>query len=383
MMIPHTIRQHFQSIFKGEPLIIRSPGRINLIGEHTDYNDGFVLPAAIDKAIYLGFTKNSLQECRVYSLDFREEATFPLNDMQPRKGWINFIMGVTFQVKAAGYAIEGFDCVFGGDIPIGAGLSSSAALENGVGYGLSKLFGLNLEKLEMIQFSKKAENEFVGLNCGIMDMFASMMGKKDHAIKLDCRSLDYAYFPVELGNYEFLLCDTQVSHSLANSAYNKRREECEFGVNKIRIRYPQVKKLRDVDLKMLESVKQDLPTKVFDRCDFVIRENKRLIQSCEALEMEDLVTFGEMLYGSHLGLSIQYEVSCEELDFLVEKTQGMPFVLGARMMGGGFGGCTLNLLEKSKKETFISVLSDAYREQFGKSVKVYGVRIEDGTSLWQ
>ncbi|MEX0881839.1 MAG: galactokinase [Cyclobacteriaceae bacterium] len=383
MIIPPSISKQFQSIYKSEPLIIRSPGRINLIGEHTDYNDGFVLPAAIDKAIYLGFVKNNLQECRVYSLDFQEEETFLLKEMYPRKGWINFIMGVTAQVKAAGYAIEGFDCVFGGDIPIGAGLSSSAALENGVGYGLSELFCLNLEKLDMIQFSQKAENEFVGLNCGIMDMFASMMGKKDHAIKLDCRSLDYDYFPVKLGKYEFLLCDSQVSHSLANSAYNKRREECELGVKMIRTLYPQVKNLRDVDLRMLESQKKDLPAKVFDRCDFVIRENKRLIKSCEALDMEDLVTFGEMLYGSHLGLSKNYEVSCEELDFLVEKTQGMPFVLGARMMGGGFGGCTLNLVEIAQRETFITSLSDAYREQFGKSMKVYEVRIEDGTSLGQ
>lgn len=382
-MLPNTIQQQFKERYTSNPLIIRSPGRVNLIGEHTDYNEGFVLPAAIDKAIYLAFAKNHRKECRVFSLDFGEEKSFTLDNMQPGKGWINFVLGVTAKIKAAGHQVEGFDCVFGGDIPIGAGLSSSAALENGVGLGLSELFGLGLDRLEMVKLSQLAEHEYAGVNCGIMDMFASMMGKKDHAIRLDCRSLDYVYFPVALGNYQLLLCDTQVSHSLADSAYNTRREECQQGVEKIKELYPDVKNLRDVDLSMLDEVRNGLPEKVFERCAYVVKENERVIKSCHALENNDLPAFGALMYGSHEGLSKDYEVSCRELDFLVEKTRKMSFVLGARMMGGGFGGCTINLLAKEHKAAFIQDMSHAYQKEFGKDVKVYEVNIEAGTGTFE
>ncbi len=382
-MLPNSIKQLFQKKYTSNPLIIRSPGRVNLIGEHTDYNEGFVLPAAIDKAIYLAFAKNNRKECRVFSLDFGEEKTFSLNSMKPGKGWINFVMGVTANIQAAGHQVEGFDCVFGGDIPIGAGLSSSAALENGVGFGISELFGLGLDRLEMVNISQLAEHEYAGVKCGIMDMFASMMGKKDHAIRLDCRSLDYAYFPVALGNYQLLLCDTQVSHSLADSAYNTRREECQLGVEKIKELYPNVKNLRDVDLSMLDEVRKSLPEEVFERCAFVVKENERVINSCKALEKNDLSAFGALMYGSHEGLSKDYEVSCKELDFLVEKTRKMSYVLGARMMGGGFGGCTINLLAKEHKTAFIQDMSLAYQNEFEKDMKVYEVNIEAGTGIFE
>ncbi|SHN24048.1 galactokinase [Cyclobacterium lianum] len=383
MSVASRIKAVFQEKFHSEPLLVRSPGRINLIGEHTDYNNGFVLPAAIDKAIYLGFAKNGRQECRVFSVDFEQEVTFSLEAMQPRKGWINFVMGVAAQLVKAGHRLEGFDCVFGGDIPIGAGLSSSAALENGVGFGLNELFGLALSPLEMLQFSQQAEHEFAGVQCGIMDMFASMMGKKDHAIRLDCRSLAHDFFPVELGDYQFLLCNSMVSHSLAESAYNERRKECQQGVDRVKARFEAVNSLRDISKSMLDTVKHELSGKIFQRCAFVIEENERVQQTCEALSRNDLDEFGTNLYKSHDGLSRDYEVSCPEMDFLVDFTRELPHVLGARMMGGGFGGCTINLIKKGEKENFKRQIGAAYQARYGKLPETYEIKIVDGTSLYE
>lgn len=375
------IRSTFLEKYRSEPLLLRSPGRINLIGEHTDYNQGFVLPAAIDKYIYLGFAKNASGTCRVYSLDFEEEETFSLNELKPRKGWINFVMGVAAQLLQAGHKLEGFDCVFGGDIPIGAGLSSSAALENGVGLGLSELFELNIKKLDLVRYSQQAEHAFAGVNCGVMDMFASMMGKKDQVIRLDCRSLEHSYFPLELGDFQLLLCNTKVAHTLAESAYNKRREECQEGVSQVKQRFPEVKSLRDVTPQMLEKAKGEMAPLVYQRCAYVIRENERVITTCLALADDDLEAVGHLLYGSHKGLSEAYEVSCPELDFLVDYTRDLPYVLGARMMGGGFGGCTLNLLKKSATKEFIASITGAYLEQFGLQMETYEVNVADGTGV--
>lgn len=383
LLIPIQIQEQFFQKYGSQPLIIRSPGRINLIGEHTDYNLGFVLPAAIDKAIYLGFAINGLNRCRVYSLDYQEEASFSLDDIQPGEGWITFIKGVTATLIREGHSVPGFDCIFGGDIPIGAGLSSSAALENGVGFGLNALFGLGIDRLDLVKISQKAEHEFAGVKCGIMDMFASMMGKQDSAIRLDCRSLDYDYFPVNLGDCQLLLCDTQVSHTLAGSEYNTRREECQTGVDILRQHYPEINSLRDANINQLENIKDLLPGKVYQRCIYVIQENQRLLASCDALEDGLLENFGKLLYGSHEGLSRSYEVSCDELDYLVEQTRTMDYVLGARMMGGGFGGCTLNLIRKEEKETFISAVSTSYLREFGRLPKFYEVHIEEGTSGWE
>ncbi|MFO7826390.1 MAG: galactokinase [Cyclobacterium sp.] len=381
MSITKHITQLFQEKYQQEPLLVSSPGRINLIGEHTDYNEGFVLPAAINKYIYLGFAKNGSQKCRVYSLDFGEEESFLLKEMKPRKGWINFVMGVAAQMQSAGDTLEGFDCVFGGDIPIGAGLSSSAALENGVGLGLSELFELHSEKLDLIRYSQQAEHAFAGVNCGIMDMFASMMGKKDQVIRLDCRSLQHSYFPLELGDFQLLLCNTKVAHTLAESAYNKRREECQEGVNRVKQQFPEVKSLRDVTPQMLEKAKGQMAPQVYQRCAYVIRENERVITTCQALADRDLEAVGHLLYGSHEGLSEGYEVSCPELDFLVDYTRDLPYVLGARMMGGGFGGCTLNLLKKSATKDFIASITGAYREKFGLQMETYEVNVADGTGV--
>ena len=381
MRLPDLIAQTFEEKFQSKPIIVRSPGRINLIGEHTDYNEGFVLPAAIDKSIYLGFAKNNRRTCRVYSLDFEEEQSFSLDNLKPAKGWVNFVMGVANAIQKSGKKLEGFDCVFGGDIPIGAGLSSSAALENGVGFGLNQLFDLQLERLELLKFSQQAEHEFVGVKFGIMDMFAYKMGQKDQVIRLDCRSLAHSYFPLELGDYQLILCNTKVAHSLAESAYNQRREECREGVNLVKKQFPEVNSLRDINLEMLDKAKGDMSAVVYKRCAYVIQENERLIETCVALDKQDLKAVGQFLYGSHDGLSIDYEVSCPELDFLVDYTRELPYVLGARMMGGGFGGCTLNLIKKTDKNEFIAAISAAYADKFNRQMESYEVNVADGTGL--
>lgn len=383
MTIPELITKTFEEKYQQNPLIVRSPGRINLIGEHTDYNEGFVLPAAIDKSIYLGFAKNSSRVCRVYSIDFQEEKTFSLDNLTPAQGWVNFVMGVAAAIQNAGIKLEGFDCVFGGDIPIGAGLSSSAALENGVGFGLNEIFDLKLERLQLLKFSQQAEHAFVGVKCGIMDMFASMMGKQDRVIRLDCRSLEHSYFPLELGEYQLILCNTKVAHSLAESAYNQRREECQEGVDLVSRQFSEVKSLRDVTLQMLEKAKGEMSPVVYKRCAYVIQENERVIKTCKALDDHDLIAVGQFLYGSHKGLSVEYEVSCPELNFLVDYTRDLSYVLGARMMGGGFGGCTINLIKKSDKKEFIAAVGVAYSEKFGRQMETYEVNVADGTGIFE
>ena len=376
------IREKFQELYDRNPLLVGSPGRINLIGEHTDYNEGFVLPAAIDKQMVLAVAKNDTGRCRLYSYDYNESAEFDLQDLKPsRTAWANYILGVVDQLQKAGHAIEGFDCVFGGDIPIGAGLSSSAALECGIAYGLNTLFGLGIDKVSMVKYAQKAEHTFAGVQCGIMDQFASVMGKENHALRLDCRSLEFSYFPINLHNYQLILCDTQVKHSLASSEYNIRRQECEQGVAVVQEENPQVKSLRDVDMAMLESVKARVSPAVYNRCSYIIEENERLLSGCELLEKGDIKGFGEKMYGSHYGLSEKYEVSCKELDFLVNYTKDKSAVVGARMMGGGFGGCTINLVQSDQKEEFISGISAAYKDQFRVDLKTYEVAVKDGTGL--
>ena len=377
------VKEKFEALFGSDPLIIRSPGRINLIGEHTDYNEGFVLPAAIDKEIYFAFAKNNEDLCRIFSHDYEEMVTFQLHKFKPvPKGWINYIMGVVAQLQADGHPVGGFDCVFGGNIPIGAGLSSSAALENGVCLGLSLIFNLNLDKLSMIRYSQKAEHEYAGVACGIMDQFASMMGKAGHAIRLDCRSLEYSYFQLNLGDYQFILCDTKVEHALADSEYNQRRSECEIGLRAVQNRYSGIMSLRDVTFEMLDSVRLEVAQTVYDRCCYVLEENERLLLGSERLQKGDLEGFGKLMYGSHEGLSQKYQVSCAELDFLVDFTRNREEVLGARMMGGGFGGCTLNLVKRDQKEILEAEIIKAYQEQFKRKPEIYEVNIVDGTSVY-
>ncbi|GAB4030307.1 galactokinase [Spirosoma jeollabukense] len=371
----------FQETFQAEPLLICSPGRVNLIGEHTDYNEGFVLPAAIDKAIYLAVGPRSDNELHFVAHDLNKTYQGSLNQLEPTHSWADYLLGIVAQFRLAGHEPGGFNCVFGGTIPMGSGLSSSAALENGVGFALNEVFSLGLDRITMLKLSQRAENEFVGAKVGIMDMFASMMGKADHVIKLDCRSLDYTYAPLQMEGISIVLCDSRVKHSLVTSEYNTRRAECEAGVRFLQTFYPDIKSLRDVTMPMLDRHLRDTDPLIYRRCAYVVQENKRLLDGVAALEVGDVAQFGQLMYGSHEGLSHWYEVSCLELDILVDIARQQTGVLGARMMGGGFGGCTINLVREDVLNDFTDLITKQYKAQTGKDAYLHVCKIQNGTHL--
>ncbi|MDR0794078.1 MAG: galactokinase [Chitinophagaceae bacterium] len=377
--ILEAIAKKYEETFHQKPLLVRSPGRVNLIGEHTDYNNGFVMPAAIDKAVYLATGLRNDDEIHLIAYDLDDDFSTKISNIQPsEKEWPNFVLGVVQQLQKQGSA-GGFNCVLGGDIPIGAGLSSSAALENGVALSLNELFSLKLDKQAIVKLAQKAENEFVGVKCGIMDMFASMFGKKDHVIQLDCQSLEYKYAPLKMEGIKIVLLDTNVKHSLAFTEYNTRREQCEAGVAIIKKHFPQVNSLRDVSMEMLQQCVAD--TLIYTRCKYVVEENERLLQGAKDLEQGNIVAFGKKMYQTHDGLSNDYEVSCKELDFLVNEVRNNSDVLGARMMGGGFGGCTINIVKENAVEDLVKNLSAEYKKKMALDLKVYIAQIENGTSI--
>lgn len=382
-LLEEEIRAKFIELFNKEPLMVRSPGRINLIGEHTDYNDGFVMPAAIDKDIVFAIAPSDSDKSIVYSMKYDQQVQVNLQSpekvVEPK--WANFLLGVLFQIVQQGVTVKPFNCVFGGEVPLGAGLSSSAALECGFGFSLNELFHLDIPKINLIKMAQWAEHNFVGVKCGIMDQFASVMGKEGHVIVLDCRSLTYRYAPIDLKDYIIILCDTKVKHSLVDSEYNTRRTECETGVSILKKYYPQVNSLRDASIAMVEKHKHEMQGKVYNRCIYVVGEIARVQQASQDLDSGNLVAFGKKMYETHDGLSKQYEVSCKELDFLVEEAKKFNTVLGARMMGGGFGGCTINIVKKDAAEQFISHLTKAYRNAFSIDLQSYKVSIKDGTSV--
>lgn len=372
----------FKDHFEGEPSIVRSPGRVNLIGEHTDYNDGFVLPAAVDKNILLAVRRNGGTQCRLYAVDMKQSFTFSPGELrQSELGWPNYLMGVVDQVNKAGLTVGGFDCCFTGDIPVGAGMSSSAALEAGLLYSLDHLHGWGLEKIDIVKMAQAAENEFVGVKCGIMDQYINIYGKAGHVLKIDCRSLDYEYVPFNMEKVRIVLCDTQVKHSLASSEYNVRRQQCEEGVAILQKSFPEIKALRDVTPEMLEEKKDEMDEVTYRRCRYVTSENKRLAEGCEDLQRGDLEAFGRKMFATHKGLSEEYEVSCPELDVLAELAANDDAVLGARMMGGGFGGCTINLVKQEDVDAFVERMKQSYKEKTGKEILVYLTAIEEGTAL--
>jgi galactokinase len=376
------LQQLFEKTFQTAPeLIVRSPGRINIIGEHTDYNNGFVLPAAISQAVYVAFKKREDDQVRLYAVEYEELVETNLHALAPAGKWTDYILGVADQLLKAGSPLTGFDLVMTGNIPMGAGLSSSAAIECAVVFGLSELFQLGLEKLEMVKIAQAAEHAFAGVRCGIMDMFASMFGKKDQAILLDCRSLDYKYVPLTMEGSSIVLFNSNVKHSLASSEYNLRREQCEEGVQILQSENPQIKDLRDVSSEMLSSFKSRMPELIFRRCNYVVEENQRVLAACKDLEKHDMAAMGEKLFRAHLGLSKEYEVSCPELDFLIETAHSHPAVLGARMVGGGFGGCTINLIESAFTNEVIQRVSEAYERGMDKAPEVYRLVTDGGTSL--
>jgi galactokinase len=376
------VLQDFQKNFNEKPNLVRSPGRVNIIGEHTDYNNGFVLPAAIDKAIYLAVSPRKDEMVRLYSGEFDAHFETSLKELKPTdKGWPNYILGVAHQLKGKGYAIKGFNLAVDGDVPIGAGLSSSAAVESATVFSLNEIFGLGIKRMEMALTAQAAEHAFAGVKVGIMDMFASLFGKKDHVIKLDCQSLGYEYVPLKLEGYRILLLNTNVKHSLGSSEYNTRRAQCEQGVAWVKEHHPQVNSLRDVTIEMLQKYVRPEDPLVYQRCKYVVEEKERLLTACEDLKKGDLQSMGKKMFQTHDGLSKEYEVSCKELDFLVDAVRNRPEVVGARMMGGGFGGCTINIVKEDAIDPLVKTIGDSYQKNMGKELTAYIAQIEDGTSL--
>jgi galactokinase len=379
-MIKDKIHEKFTERFGEKPDVFSAPGRINLIGEHTDYNDGFVLPAAINKRIYFAIKKNDSGQCRLYANDIGEEYSFSTDQKKPLdKNWVNYPLGVIREMmNIKEFELTGFDCVFGGDLPLGAGLSSSAALETGFAHAINQIFDVGVNPDQIMHLCQKAEHNFAGMQCGIMDQFAAVHGKKDHFVKLDCRSLESEYYPLHFQDYQLILCNSNVQHELASSEYNVRRKQCEEGVKIIMQTYPDVKNLRDVTFEMLEEYQDQMIEEVFNRCLYVLQENERVHDTCEKLQQNDVNAIGQNLYLSHKGLSEMYEVSCDETDYLVDLTKKMEYVLGARMMGGGFGGSTINLVKNDFREEFEDTLAKAYYKKFNIQPDFFEVETDDG-----
>jgi galactokinase len=364
-------------------IMAKSPGRINLIGEHTDYNLGFVLPAAIDKAAYVAIARRDDQLVRLFAKDLGEHHEVEINLLATNPGhWSAYVLGVVDQLLKMGKQLSGFDLVLTCDVPTGAGMSSSAAVECATAFALNELFGFDLGRIDLVRLAQKAENEFVGVKCGIMDMFASVMGKDAQVIQLDCRDLSYQYFPLNLGDYKIVLFDTGVKHSLAGGEYNLRRQQCEQGVAVLKERFPEVNSLRDANLSMLdEQFRSAVSSTVYNRCLYVIEENIRLETGCKLLLQNDIHEFGKQMHGSHKGLSELYEVSCKELDFLVDLSKQEDAIAGARMMGGGFGGCTINLIESSAIESIHERFSKQYQSAMGRELAMYVMVPSEGSQL--
>lgn len=376
------VLQDFKKNFEGEPIIVRSPGRVNIIGEHTDYNNGFVLPAAIDKAVYVAVAPREDEQIKLYSGEFDKSFETSLPQLKPTKeGWPNYILGVADQLKKRGFLIKGFNLAIDGDVPIGSGLSSSAAVECATAFALNEIFKLDISKKDLAFIGQKAEHTFAGVMCGIMDQFASIFGKKDHVIKLDCRSLEYEYVPLKLEGYKILLLNTNVKHSLGSSEYNTRRNQCEQGVAWVKQHDAEVNSLRDVTMEMLHKYVEPKDALIYRRCKYVVEENHRLLTGCEDLRNGDLKSLGKKMFQTHEGLSKEYEVSCKELDFLVDAVRNDPDVIGARMMGGGFGGCTINIVKDEAIEPLIKSIGESYQTNIGRELTPYIAQVEDGTCL--
>jgi len=363
---------------KETPEVYTAPGRINLIGEHTDYNGSFVFPGAVDKGITAAIRLNGTEKVRAYALDLSEYSEFGLNEEDiPNEGWAKYIFGVCREIIKRGAKVEGFDTVFSGNVPLGAGMSSSAALESTYAYALNDMLNLGIDKFELAKIGQATEHHYVGVKCGIMDQFISLFGKKGHLVRLDCKTMEYEYFPFDPQGYKLVLLDTQVKHELASSAYNKRRESCERAAEAIRKNHPEVQFLRDADMNMLNEVKNVISEEDYMRAKYVIEETQRVLDVSDALKKGDYETVGKKMYETHEGMSKLYEVSCEELDFLndIAKKSG---VTGSRVMGGGFGGCTINLVKDELHDEFIEEANTQFKNKFGYEPKVYDVVISDG-----
>jgi galactokinase len=375
----------FNSLFPGveNSLTVRSPGRINIIGEHTDYNQGFVLPAAINKAAYLTLSLREDDEIHLVAKDLNESYSTRVGDLHPvsGSGWPNYILGSAAQFIKMGVTLTGFNAVLSSDVPMGAGLSSSAAVECATIYALDEQLGAGFDRLSMVKMAQQAEHEYAGVMCGIMDQFASMMGKKDCVIKLDCASLDFEYVPLKLNGYKVLLLNTNVKHSLASSAYNTRRKECETAVEWVAREIGHVQSLRDVTEEMLDKYVRPHDELIDRRSRFVVQEISRLQEACRDLQQGNLLALGKKMFATHDGLSKMYDVSCRELDWLVDQVRDNQQVIGARMMGGGFGGCTINLIKEEAIDELLTGLLPAYEREMGLPLSYYIATIENGTEI--
>ena len=366
--------KEFKNRFHSAPALYASAGRINLIGEHTDYNGGFVFPGAIDKVIMAAIAPNELEKVRVFSIDINESAEFGLNEEDaPEQSWARYIFGVCREIIKRGGTVKGFDAVFAGNVPLGAGLSSSAALESCFAFALNDLFNdNNIDKFELAKIGQSTEHNYCGVNCGIMDQFASVMGQVGKLMRLDCRSMEFEYFPFAPEDYELVLVDSRVKHELADSPYNKRRASCERVAKRLGL-----ETLRDATMSMLKAIRSDIIAEDYFRAKFVIEEKDRVLAVCDALNVGDFETVGRKMYETHRGLSDDYEVSCEELDFLNDIASECG-VTGSRIMGGGFGGCTINLVRKDLADKFIATAKAKFNERYGHEPKIYPVIISDG-----
>ena len=374
------VRSRFIKHFDGlTGAVYTSPGRVNLIGEHTDYNGGFVFPGAVDKGIMAEIRPNGTDKVKAYSIDMKDYVEFGLNEEDaPRTSWARYIFGVCREMIKRGVEVKGFNTAFAGDVPLGAGMSSSAALESTYAFALNDLFGDNkIDKFELAKVGQATEHNYCGVKCGIMDQFASVFGKKGSLMRLDCRSMEYKYYPFNPQGYKLVLVDSVVKHELASSAYNKRRESCEHVVAELKKTHPEVEFLRDVTPEMLAEVKNVVSEEDYMRAEYVIEEIQRVLDVCDALEQGDYETVGQKMYETHQGMSKLYEVSCDELDFLNDVAFDCG-VTGSRVMGGGFGGCTINLVKEELYSTFVSEVRKRYFEVFSKRCKIYDVVIGDG-----
>ena len=378
-MTKEEVKKKFHEKFGNElPEVYTSPGRVNLIGEHTDYNGSFVFPGAIDKGMIAAIRFNNSDKVKAYAIDLDESAEFGLNEEDlPEQGWAKYIFGVCREIIKRGGTIKAFDTAFAGDVPLGAGMSSSAALESTYAFALNDMLNLGIDKFELARIGQSTEHNYVGVMCGIMDQFVSLFGKEGHLIRLDTKSMEYEYFPFDPEGYKLVLLDTLVKHELASSAYNKRRESCENAAITIAKRHPEVEFLRDATMDMLNEVKDEISEEDYMRAQYVIEETQRVRDVSDALERGDYETVGQKMYETHHGMSKLYEVSCEELDFLndVAREHG---VTGSRVMGGGFGGCTINLVKDELYDSFIKDAKEQFNAKFGHEPKVYDVVISDG-----
>lgn len=364
----------FREFYGEGASLFASPGRINLIGEHTDYNGGFVFPGAVDKGIVAAIRPNGTERVRAWSLDMNEASEFGLREEdKPGQSWARYIFGVCREVQKRGGHIGGFDTVFAGDVPLGAGMSSSAALESTYAFALNELWQCGIDKFELAKIGQATEHNYCGVNCGIMDQFASVFGKKGNLIRLDCRSLEYAYFPFDPKGYRLVLVDSRVKHELVGSPYNDRRASCERVARELGQEF-----LRGATMEQLDAVKERISEEDYKRARYVIGEERRVLDVCDALERGDYETVGRRMYETHWGMSKDYEVSCEELDFLVEVAEACG-VSGSRIMGGGFGGCTINLVKEELYDSFIATAREKFAARYGHEPKVYDVVISDGS----